>query len=62
MNKTVSKSEMGLRYFPQLTKEWACKKLIEYLKTCPDWKPGADFTRRRYYTPAELRQVEEIMG
>ena len=62
MRQTVSKSEMGLRYFPQLTKNWARVKLIDYLSGCPEWHPGRDFKRRRYFTSAEVRQVEEIMG
>ena len=61
-NKTVSKSEMGLRYFPQLTKHSASVKLVEYLKDCPEWHPGYDFKKRKYYTPSEVRQVEKIMG
>ena len=60
--KTVSKSEMGLRYFPQLTKDWARVKLIDYLSGCPEWQPAPDFKRRRFFTAAEARQVEEIMG
>ena len=62
MRQTVSKSEMGLRYFPQLTKNWARVKLIDYLSGCPEWHPGRDFKRRRYFTAAEVRQVEKIMG
>ena len=62
MNKTVSKSEMGLRYFPQLTKHWAREKLIDYLSGSPVWHPAPDFKRRRYFTAAEVRQVVEIMG
>jgi hypothetical protein len=53
---------MGLRYFPQLTKHSASVKLVEYLKDCPEWHPGYDFKKRKYYTPSEVRQVEKIMG
>ena len=62
MRQTVSKSEMGLRYFPQLTKHWAREKLIDYLSVSPEWHPAPDFKRRRYFTAAEVRQVEKIMG
>ena len=62
MNKTVSKSEMGLRYFPNIQKYSARRKLVDYLKTCKEWQPGNRFENRRYFTPDEIRQIEKIMG
>ncbi len=60
--KTISKSELGLRYFPHLSKYWARTKLIEYLNECENWHPGKNFKRRRYFTLSEVKLVEKIMG
>ncbi len=61
-NRTISKSELGLRYFPHLSKHRACCKLVEYISSCKEWNPGSDFKRRRYFTPSEVRQIERLMG
>ena len=61
-NRTISKSELGLRYFPQLSKQAAQKKLVEYISSCSEWMPSEGFKKRRYYTASEVKQIEKIMG
>lgn len=58
---TIGKCVLGMRYYPNIKKESARKKLIGYLKDHKDWHPHDDFDDRNYFLPSEVRQVEKIM-
>ena len=60
--KTISKSEMALQYFPNISKGAACRKLIRFIQESPTWCPGKNFKTRRYFTNIEVNQIEKIMG
>jgi hypothetical protein len=59
--KTLNRSELAMKYFPDLKPMSAWKKLKGWLEDTPRLRPLARITRRTY-TPAEVHLIYEELG
>ncbi len=58
---TYKRSELAMRYFPDLKPMSAWEKFKDWMNTNPRLRPLLSLSRRTY-TPAEVKLIYDILG
>ena len=61
-NEKYRKADVAMEYFPDLIPDSARKKLYRFICENPIWQPGKKWKNRKYFTPIEINQIEQILG
>ena len=59
--KAYGKSELAMKYFPNLTPEAAMKKLRNWLNINPRLRK-LKTKKQKYYTPRQVRRIVDELG